>query len=363
MDANREVERTLAHQASEWVTRLRRRATPAELASFAEWVKTSPRHMRDFLLMSAIERELHHIDASRRYGAHELTDEAPSNVMPLQNASADAATGRARQDGSSRGRALWTHRAVRVAGWAALAGAVALGVWQPGVLSGWKSYATATGEQRAIELEDGSIVQLNTRSRIEVRISGERRDIRLLAGEALFKVHRDPSRSFRVYTPDAAIQALGTQFNVYQRPDGTTVVVLEGKVGISPGKGGARGEERQAPAEKERVRAPATPLGAGEKAHIDAQGTIRRELSSDPASAVVWQQRRLVFQATPLSEITREFNRYNAAPKFRLDGEAVRARHYTGVFDADDPESLLELLQAEPGLTVTRSGEEILVRD
>jgi transmembrane sensor len=349
MKANREVERVLAHQASEWVTRLRRKTTPAELASFAEWVKTSPRHMRDFLLMSAIERELHHVDAQRRYGSHEPAEEAPSNVLPLQGALADAIEARVAPPREVRPR---LRRPFRVAGLAAIVGAVTLAVWQSGFLTGWTEYATATGEQRAIELEDGSIVQLNTRSRIEVRIDGDVRDIRLLSGEALFKVRRDPSRAFRVYTPDADIQALGTQFNVYRRAEGTTVVVLEGKVGISrlTAAAGDLGAVSQ------------TPLGAGEKAHIDKHGTILRESTRDPASSIAWQQRRLVFQAESLSEIAREFNRYNTTPKFRLDGEAIQARHYTGVFDADDPESLLELLEAEPDLAITRSGDDILVR-
>src|SRR5688500_456797 len=36
-------------------------------------------------------------------------------------------------------------------------------------------------------------------------------------------------------------------------------------------------------------------------------------------------------------------NRYNRVPQFRLEGDAVRLRHYTGVFDADDLQSLVQL--------------------
>lgn len=40
-----------------------------------------------------------------------------------------------------------------------------------------------------------------------MRFTETGRDIRLLSGEALFKVHPDPARPFRVSTPDAMIQA------------------------------------------------------------------------------------------------------------------------------------------------------------
>ena len=67
------------------------------------------------------------------------------------------------------------------------------------------------------------MVHLNTRSRVEVNFTGAARDIRLLEGEALFTVARDPARPFTVYAGTNIIQAVGTQFNVLRRPSGTTV--------------------------------------------------------------------------------------------------------------------------------------------
>lgn len=334
MNANEEVETAIAHQASQWVTVLSRTATPAELAAFAEWIRTSPRHIRDFLTLSAIEKELREIDPQRRYGIHELAEgKEASNVAHLTNRSVHSSPRPTRK--TKVARPLWA------AALATFAVAAALALWRPGFLTGWQTFATATGEQRALELADGSVVHLNTRSQIRVRMSETGRDIELVSGEALFKVHRDPARPFRVYAQNTAIQAVGTEFNVYQRPEGTTVAVLEGKV---------------------RIAAPSpVPLVAGEEARIAPGGQVTLKTASDVASAVAWRQRRLIFQATSLAEMVREFNRYNNAPRFRLEGAAVEQRHYTGVFDADDPESLVELLAAEPGLNVRRSREEIVI--
>ncbi|MEJ1960797.1 MAG: FecR domain-containing protein [Gammaproteobacteria bacterium] len=116
-----------------------------------------------------------------------------------------------------------------------------------GFFSGWKQYSTAVGEQRVIELQDGSTVRLNTQSRIAVRLSEHTRDIRLISGEAIFKVHHDTARPFRVHTLGAFIQAVGTEFNVYRRADRTKVAVLEGRVQISSGPRQTRSRWRQRP--------------------------------------------------------------------------------------------------------------------
>jgi transmembrane sensor len=263
------------------------------------------------------------VDTKRQYGMHELKENARSNVLPLKDAPSLALP-------RKRGRGWAMAAAV-----AALALTASVFFWQR---SG-QSYATAVGEQRTLELEDGSIVHLNTHSKIEVRLSAGGRDIELVAGEALFKVHRDPARPFRVHAQDAVIQALGTQFNVYRRPQGTTVSVLEGAVQVA-----------------------ATRLDAGEEARIVPSGAVMKHKVADVTQTVAWRQRRLVFDQDSLSDMIQEFNRYNSTPQFHLEGTDVANRHYTGVFDADDPESLIQLLAAEPGLAVERKDDTILVR-
>ncbi len=337
MNANQEVDKTLAHQASEWLTVLRRKASRQELAAFAEWLKTSPRHVRDFLIMAAIEKELHHVDAEREFGAHELDGATSSNVLALKEASA------------------LPRRRPRRRGWAIAAAVACIALsaaavlsWQGGYLGGWRTYTTQVGEQRAVELEDGSVVHLNTHSRIKVRLAASGRDIELVTGEVLFKVHGDPARPFRVHSQDAVIQALGTQFNVYRRLHETTVSVLEGKVALTP----------DLPPERSRIQE----LAAGEEARIASNGKILKHKSPDLAKAVAWRQRRLMFDQDSLADMVREFNRYNKTAQFRLEGAEVESRHYTGVFDADDPESLVQLLSAEPDLVVKRDGETLVVR-
>ena len=55
-------------------------------------------------------------------------------------------------------------------------------------------------------------------------------------------------------------------------------------------------------------------------------------------------KRQLVFRNHTLQQIATEFNRYNKLPKISVEGEALQTKRYSGVFDADDPESFLDFL-------------------
>jgi ferric-dicitrate binding protein FerR (iron transport regulator) len=64
-----------------------------------------------------------------------------------------------------------------------------------------------------------------------------------------------------------------------------------------------------------------------------------------------------------LGAIAAEFNRYNRTPHIEVAGVAAQSRDYSAMsFEADDPESLLAVLQADPGLEVLRQGDKVVVR-
>lgn len=214
-------------------------------------------------------------------------------------------------------------------------------------------YSTATGEQRTLKLEDGSIIYLNTRSSVRVSYTSTARDINLEAGEALFSVTHDPTRPFRVFAGDIVVRAVGTQFNVLRRADETRVAVVEGKVEVSTSLEALARTSADTPASVQ--------LSAGEQATVLSDGKVHTH-AADPESSTAWRHRRLVFRETELSEIAAEFNRYNRRPQFRVVGEAVAQRRYTGTFNADDPESLEQLLRAEADLVLVSAEDEVLIR-
>jgi len=175
-----------------------------------------------------------------------------------------------------------------------------------------------------------------------------------MRGEALFKVAHDPSRPFTVQTKTAIVQAVGTQFNVYERPAGTQVSVLEGRVKITP-LGNSGGGIANA------VHSTET-LVAGQEAQVAPDGTIRRNAKADVMGTVAWRERRLIFDNAPLEDMVYEFNRYNQTTRLTLDGVPPGGHHYDGIFDATDPDSLAKLLSKEADLSVERRNGEIIIR-
>lgn len=323
----------IAEDATDWLLKLQAREdgeSDGVRKGFIEWLKHSPRHVEEFLLMSATVRVVKQGGKAGGVDVEALLREGGvnNNVVPLGMPHiTPALCVPVKRRGSKKKWAI------------AATVTVLLGAGVLLARLGANTYETPVGEQRSVKLGDGSLIYLNTRSRIKVEYSESRRDVRLLEGEALFVVARDAGRSFRVITDSAVVQALGTQFNVYTHAAATTVSVLEGRVQIA----------------KEKV------LGSGEQADVTNEGVVVPRAQANVEKAVAWRQRRLVFQSDSLTDIAREFNRYNAM-QIRIEGEAAPQRRFTAVFNADDPQALLNFLRSDPALQISTGRDGVVIR-
>jgi transmembrane sensor len=335
----------ISEEAALWLIRLERDGSAECQAEFAAWSRRSPLHVEEFLFATATWRHLQPVDPERCIDLATLDAAADANaVLPIGDragVSPAMAT-----EWASLGRSKRRHT-LRLA--AALAAGVLVTVaifW----IAGWggdRTYATAPGDQLAVKLPDGSVLHLNTDSKAKVSFDEHSRTVRLLEGEALFMVERDASRPFEVIAANAKIQAVGTQFNVYRRSDGTRVSVVEGAVRITS---------------QQTSRAGGVKLGAGDEANV-AAGKIVKAMRPNVQRAVAWRARRLVFQSDRLEDVAREFNRYETRRPIRIEGMQLGDRVVSGVFDADDPRPLVEFLRDDPALSVTESERQILVRE
>jgi transmembrane sensor len=325
----------IAEQAARWLLEIEE-GGPGVPAEFAQWLKISPVHVDEFLMVTSVWKAFDGMDAAKRLDVERML-KAAREAMPADIGDVDRAAPQPADDGG----AFWPRRAL--VGFA-FATALILGcmaLWL--VNSSARTYATTTGEQRAFKLEDGSIIHLNTLSRVTVEFTAAARTVRLLEGEALFTVERDRKRPFRVEAGGVVFQAVGTQFNVYRRANITTISVVEGVVQILP----------QAPA--------AARLAAGEQADVARDGQIDKHKVSDLDQVTAWRQRRLVFRGDSLANVASEFNRYN---KLRVEIESpdLRTKRLTGVFNADDPESLVLFLSGDPDLAIESSADIVHIR-
>lgn len=225
-------------------------------------------------------------------------------------------------------RALWI-------GAIAATGAVALAMDGASIwLQGRNTYATSVGEERVVQLADGSTVRLDTGSSIKVAFKGSERRVQLEAGRALFTVAHDPSRPFIVQSGDTQVRAVGTVFDV--RKTGTTVTVsmVSGLVEITGADIPSARPQR---------------LAGGEQASLSPQGHNMRAINV--ADATSWTQGRLVFRDTRLEDAVAETNRY-LTKKIVLAPGTPRSVLVSGVFQTGDREAFVsaasELFQLTP---------------
>ena len=189
-------------------------------------------------------------------------------------------------------------------------------------------YAT-TNKIEAVKLSDGSSLQLDLATVIDVKLGDERRDIVFRQGRAMFQVAKDARRPFVVDAGVGTITALGTQFQVQREGDLVSVTLLEGSVGISStGEGSGARMLRLAP---------------GQKANYTPAMNSWAVEAADAAALTSWSQGFHVFGGTPLREAVAEINRYSKV-RLELADASVGNLVVSGSFKLGDGKAVSEAL-------------------
>ena len=239
-------------------------------------------------------------------------------------------------------------------------------------------YATAVGEQKSIELADGSVVELNTNSQMIVEYSDGFRNIHLVQGEMHFNVAKDPSNPFRVYARNSRVQAVGTAFTVYLAEKDVEVYVTEGRVALAglhtlaPRPTGAPkpGLVDEKPNVDSYVESKVQDLGTLDigRGAILKTSDAASELSSDKllelvaspqdedlARRLAWRDGLLVFSGETLEQVVAQIARYTTV-QIELATPEIREIEIAGQVHVSDTESMFKALESNFGLKVNRLG-------
>ena len=240
------------------------------------------------------------------------------------------------------------------------------------ILSPWKgldnSYLkhlfTRVGEQRTVALEDGSVVTLNTATKLVVDFSETGREIVLEYGEAYFEVADDWTRPLTVKLGDRSVTAIGTAFNVRKQPQRYSVAVLEGAVSVHPPDAEISSTPAPVPADGRPVLMTAQAqfrVEAGWVAEFDVGGN--RIAAFQPASLDRyrdWRTGLLFFHREPLSEVVRELNRYSRT-KILIEDASVMELNVIVSVRVRDLDSALNALEELLPIEVTRHYDRIVI--
>jgi transmembrane sensor len=242
----------------------------------------------------------------------------------------------------------WTRRRLiltgSVAAGVAGAGIFCAGLWTRG---NEQILSTGKGEVREILLADGSVVKLNTNSRVEVQYTEELRKVHLLEGEALFDVAKNKARPFIVQAKDTLIRAVGTSFTVSilpQRP--VRVLVKEGVVELKRANAGASASVR-VNANNQAI----APHDAPITATPIAQVKLARNLA--------WEYGRIAFDDQTLQDAANEYARYSDIQV--VVDPAVANMTITGSFASNDPVGFARTAASILNLQVEVNGREVKI--
>ncbi|WP_416306583.1 FecR family protein [Neptunicella sp. SCSIO 80796] len=341
-DARRQE--VLSEEAAAWIVELQEPG-PSSKEAFANWLRLSPEHIREFLVVKSMWDDL--TDIPDNPSVEELVALAtaeqsvvsitPNNVSDMPNKPTP-------------------HSASRNWKWLAAASVAAFALVSSLLM--WPAtknqiYHTEVGEQTSVPLPDGTIVTLNTRTTLKVMYSDGFRDVQLVEGEALFEVAKDKTRPFRVFSQQAIAQAVGTQFNVRKEERDTTVTVVEGIVDVNivdtqDKLNLAQSNTAQTSPTMENAKHSAVKpvrLTVGQEARVNSQAQQIEVVNRVAVNAISWKERRLVFEAETLKKVVEEFNRYNDNP-LRIKHPSLESLKITGVFHSNDRASFVAFLLA-----------------
>lgn len=222
---------------------------------------------------------------------------------------------------------------------------------------------TAEGFER-VSLADGSMVELNAGTEINVAYTEAERRVCLTRGEAHFTVTRNPGRPFIVEASGVAVRAVGTAFNVRLGSADIEVLVTHGKVEVGSAASLTPDPAASASGRDGQPEPPAaTLLIASERVLIPSAWTAARVAAAMEAprvekvapaairEALAWQGPRLVFVDTPLAEVIAQFNRRNAV-QIELVGPELSALPIGGSFRAENVDAFVRLLASGGDIVV-----------
>lgn len=284
----------IIQQAANWLTRLHDEdVSDTDRQAFNAWCQADPRHR------VAIER------MRSLWGSLDTLPAQPARI----------ALNRAFAPQRARGAQVVGLLGVLLCGWLGLEH---LPVWMA-------DQRTGVGERRQIALEDGSQLQLNSNSAVDVKFDGHQRVIELLQGELWVDVAKDAQRPFVVRTDQGTATALGTRYMVKRAADGTTVVtVIESTVAVK-GEG-----------------ADSVKVAAGQRSILD-HGHAQAAQAIANTDPDAWTRGLLKVNDQPLGEVLQTLASYRHGV-VRFDAQALRDVRVSGVFKLDDSVAALSAL-------------------
>jgi transmembrane sensor len=225
-----------------------------------------------------------------------------------------------RQPAAAAAPSLMNRRALIAGGGAIVAMGVGLGGWQ-GAQAG--VYQTGLGEQKRVTLEDGSILFLDTDTKLKAEFNDRQRAVTLHHGRANFRVAADAARPFVVHAGAQSVVAPRAVFDVRRDADRVSVMLIEGSVVVQKADGGPTNSIEK--------------LREGERIVIDRTHAGQID-TPDLAQQLAWQNGQMIADNQSLGAMVAEMNRYSPVKLVIADPRAASLK-LSGVYRVGENEA------------------------
>jgi transmembrane sensor len=348
--------RAVSDEAAEWFIRLRDdRLNFRHRERNVRWLKQSPAHIAELLRIQQVYTVLRAAKLENRPPGS--PGQADSNVVVLTPRTLPPPP--PIRPNESRVRSTLTWKVA--ASVACLAVSLLLGYI---VKAAWldRTLETELGEWRIATLTDGTVVRIGPASRLRVSFGDDHRSVRLLRGEAMFDVAKDPSRPFFVKSEMVGVLAVGTEFRVSRHGGEDVVAVTEGSVAIyRDGRDDVRGAVTQVAAQLANATG-GVALAAGEQVSVSkanhSQPIAKQKANLDYELA--WADGWVSYEDKTIAEVASEFNRRNRVQIVIMDATVAERRLAFFRGSATDPESFAAALAVSSDITIVRDDPKVL---
>lgn len=225
----------------------------------------------------------------------------------------------------------------------------------------YQTIETKYGEQKELQLFDGSHIILNANSLLRYgRSLSDRNRIQIeLEGEAFFSVtsrdhtdFNDENDVFQVFTKDGVVKVLGTRFSVSSHNDRTIVVLEEGSVAVAAGESAdsINGNEAEQ-----------WILYPNELAEFSRgnEGLIRKEVVNTRIYTS-WKDSRLFFENVPVREIIHRFEQTFGIP-FNVSDVTLLDRTVSGSVENSELKVMAQIFSEILNVSVEVYDEQVLI--
>ena len=203
------------------------------------------------------------------------------------------------------------------------------------------------GQRAGITLPDGTIVHLNSESKLTYTpdFNGKLREV-VLEGEAFFEVTPNKEKPFIVKTSVFDVEVLGTSFNVsvYNDENIVETALMEGKVKLTM---------QGCPSKPVYL----TPSQKFIYSRSDREGTIS---IMEGDTELAWKQGILAFSAEPLEEVFRKIERWYGVT-MHYDKESLVDDNFTGQFKMISIQEMMNILRMHYNLKFKIENNDIYI--